>query len=374
MAKRWVISADSHVVEPDDLWSKPLGSKYGDNIPRVVNERGGEKGTFLYTGIEHVNLAGALDVDDETVVKLDKANRDPTFRLECLDEDGVYGELLCATTMMLALRARDDDMVRDCCAVFNDWLTEYCSQAPKRLYGTAMIHMENPDWAVKELDRVIKKGMSCVMPNVDTRPEWPPYQNKVYDAFWARAEEASMPVMLHIVTGNKQDPFTLFGEETKDVTRFLMEIFTDGPIVLANEFMFGGIMDRFPNLRLVLGEYEISWLPYWMFRAEQAQDIFMPMIGGEKRKHTVREYLGRVYQGVIDDPYFEKAMDLLDINTLMWGSDFPHPRCTYPNSHKIIDEKFGHLDAESLEKISLTNAVGFYNMELPAEYAAAAAE
>ena len=374
MTKRMVISADSHVVEPDDLFTKALGATYGDKLPQIVPSHAGTDGPFLYTGLEYVHLSGTMDVGDDTADKLEEANRDPSIRLSCLDQDGIYAEVLVATTMMLALRARNDDMVRDCCAVFNDWLIDYCSQAPKRLYGIGMIHMADVGWATKELARAAGRGMRGVMINTDTRPEWAPYQDKSYDPFWAQAEEAGLPVMIHIVGGNKRDPFTLHGAERKDVARLLIDLFTDGPITLANEFIFGGIMDRFPNLKIVLGEYEISWLPYWLFRAEQVQDIFIPMIGGEARQKTVREYMSRVHQGVIDEPYLDKVIDLLDIDTLMWGSDFPHPRCTYPNSLKVIDNNFGHLGKDVVQKIAQDNAARFYNIEVPAEYVAVAAE
>jgi hypothetical protein len=61
-----VISADSHVVEPDNLFVDALGARHGDKLPRKVNERDGEKGTFLYTGIEYIRRSGGLSVDDET--------------------------------------------------------------------------------------------------------------------------------------------------------------------------------------------------------------------------------------------------------------------------------------------------------------------
>ena len=84
--------------------------------------------------------------------------------------------------------------------------------------------------------------------------------------------------------------------------------------------------------------------------------------------------MSRVHQGVIDEPYLDKVIDLLDIDTLMWGSDFPHPRCTYPNSLKVIDNNFGHLGKDVVQKIAQDNAARFYNIEVPAEYVAVAAE
>ena len=44
---RMVISADSHVLEPSDLWTRAIGQKYGDALPQMVKELNGEKGNFF---------------------------------------------------------------------------------------------------------------------------------------------------------------------------------------------------------------------------------------------------------------------------------------------------------------------------------------
>ena len=77
MTKRMVISADSHVVEPDDLFTKALGATYGDKLPQIVPSHAGTDGPFLYTGLEYVHLSGTMDVGDDTADKLEEANQGP---------------------------------------------------------------------------------------------------------------------------------------------------------------------------------------------------------------------------------------------------------------------------------------------------------
>lgn len=156
-----------------------------------------------------------------------------------------------------------------------------------------MIHMEDINWAVRELDRMIAADMCCVMINTDTRPSWLNYQDKHYDPFWARAEETGMPVLIHIVCGNKRDFFTLYGDERKDAMRMSLELYAEGPIVLANESIFGGILDRFPNLKLVLGEFKVSWLPNWLYvssrwRANMGKDRSQHAETTDPRVHEPR--------------------------------------------------------------------------------------
>ena len=367
MSDKMVISGDSHVIEPDDLWSKPLGAKWGDQVPRMVNEHAGVKSLHFFTGYEYVSIDEVVEGDEEMQAKLIAAGTDPAVRLECMDEDGVWGEIVNSTWMLYAMRARDDRLVEDLCKVFNDYLAEYCSAAPKRLYGTSMIHMADIDWACRELERTAKKGLKSCIINCDARPEWEPFQSKNYDPFWARCQELNQPVTLHIITGNEVDLFTLHGPDRINVPRSSIGVFSEAGPVLANEFIFGGILDRFPKLKLVCSEFEVSWLPYWLFRTKQIQDDFGPALKIPEVKRPVEEYMSQIYHGLIDDPYLDKVLDVIDPKTIMWGSDFPHARCTYPNTLKVINRVLGHLGDDMRNDIALYNAARFYNFELPPE-------
>jgi predicted TIM-barrel fold metal-dependent hydrolase len=271
--------------------------------------------------------------------------------------------------MLYAMRAKNDDMVRACCTVFNDWLGEYCGGARGRLFGTAMVHMENVGWAVQELQRAAKKGLRSVIINCDARPNWKHYQDSQYDPFWACAQELDMPVTLHIITGNEVDLFTLHGPDRINVPRSALGVFREAGDVLANEFIFGGIFDRFPKLKVMCSEFEVSWLPYWLFRIKQVQKDFGPALGIPKIKRPVTEYLGQIYHGTIDDEFLDRVLDVVDPKTILWGSDFPHARCTYPKTLEIIDRVFGKLKPAMKADLTLRNAARVYNIALPATVA-----
>jgi predicted TIM-barrel fold metal-dependent hydrolase len=368
--ERWVISADSHVIEPHDLWQKAIGRKWGAKAPHLVGRHKGVKSKFFFTGYEYIRIDEIVEGDAALQAKLVASGTDPSVRVACMDEDGVWAEIVNATWTLYGLRIPNDDLARDVCAVFNDWLADYCKVAPKRLYGTAMVHMQDIDWACRELERAHKLGLKSVLINCDTRPQWKPYQDRSYDRFWARAEELDMPVTLHIITGNVIDLFTLHGERRINIPRYTLNIFEEASWTLGNEFIFGGILDRFPKLKLILSEYEVSWLPHWLFRMRQLQKNFMPAMHMPPIKRPIDAYMSQVHHGLIDDPLLGEALEHVDRKTVMWGSDFPHARCTYPNTHKIIGELYGHLDKATRDDITLYNAARFYGFELPKSQAA----
>ena len=64
MDNQWLISADSHVLEPDDLFTKPLGKKWGDAVPQYVNEYRGDKSLYYFTGIEYVKIEEIVEKDE----------------------------------------------------------------------------------------------------------------------------------------------------------------------------------------------------------------------------------------------------------------------------------------------------------------------
>lgn len=366
--KEIVISSDSHVFEPDDLWTKALGKKWGDQLPRKVHGRPDDNSPydFDFTGEEYVRRFG----DTEREVKPGEtedyraAGWDPALRVRCMDEDKVFAELLGPTTGLFLYSVSKYDMIRDCIGVYNDWLAEYASYSPKRLLRCAMVHMENVDWAIRELERSVNGGARSIMINGDTRPEWKPYRDRSYDPFWARASELGVPVQIHVLTGNKRHPLMLREHEFGNMARLHMDFANDIGLVIANEFIFGGIFDRFPKLKLIVGEYEVSWVPFWLFRLEQFNDSFTQAYNYPKAKRPIRDYLRQIYFGVVDDPNVQHVEGIVSPDRLLWGSDFPHTRNTFPNSHAVVKRVFNHLRGDDIDRVSGQNAASLLGVDL----------
>jgi predicted TIM-barrel fold metal-dependent hydrolase len=363
-----IVSADSHVLEPFDLWSRALGARYGDRVPRKVNHFAGRDGEFFYCGKEACVLEELVSVDAasrERVDELLQAGEDPVVRERCMDKDGVAAEVIHATWTLYAMRADDPQLVRDCCRVFNDWLAEYCRHNPARMVGIAMIPIDDVKWGVAELQRVARLGLKGAVIHTRNPEGTPPYRHPVYDPFWAAAQDLNLPITLHIITGRARDPYTLHGDERSEAPRCSVEIWTEVWPVLSTEFIFGGIFDRFPRLRVVLGEYEVAWVPYFRFRVERAQRLFTSDFGLRKPNRMPGDYLREnVYFGMIDDPLAVRALDDIGADRVLWGSDFPHPPCTYPNTHAVLDRVLAGLPADVQRKVVGENVMAVYGIDV----------
>lgn len=365
---KYVFSADSHIVEPFDLWTNALGAKHGDLLPQEVSHCNGVQGKYFYTGIEYIQIADldptdtadsvadSSGLDPELEAKVMRTNGDPALRLELMDLDGVAAEFITSTWMLFSMRIQDMAVVRDCCSVYNDWVAEYCSHDPKRLLASAMIAMEDVDWAVAELEKAAKRDMRGAV------------------IYWAAAQDLNMPVMLHIVTGQVQDLYTLQTPvERQLIPRLSLELFQEGGLVLANEFIFGGVLDRFPKLQLILGEFEISWLPNYMFRLKQLQGALGQSVGLRKTDRPIEEYFAtQVWHGFVDDEYFDRSYDVAGPTRILWGSDFPHPRNTFPNSHAILERVLKNVPDHVKADVAGLNAARLFGVEVPQDLTIAA--
>ena len=143
--------------------------------------------------------------------------------------------------------------------------------------------------------------------------------------------------------------------------------------MLANEFIFGGVLDRFPKLQLILGEFEISWLPNYMFRLKQLQGALGQSVGLRKTDRPIEEYFAtQVWHGFVDDEYFDRSYDVAGPTRILWGSDFPHPRNTFPNSHAILERVLKNVPDHVKADVAGLNAARLFGVEVPQDLTIAA--
>src|SRR5947208_5040097 len=186
-----VISADSHMMEPADLWLERLDNKYKDRAPRGIQGYGGKKGYFFVVeGIRPFPVAGGFAAGNKPE-DLPKAwekgyeaarpsGWDPVERIKDQEIDGVEAEVLYTTLGMPLFGLEDGDLQRACFRAYNDWVAEFCSHDPKRLYAIGLISLDDIDLGVKELERIHKQGLRGAM-IWGSPPEGKPYSSRIYD-------------------------------------------------------------------------------------------------------------------------------------------------------------------------------------------------
>lgn len=370
-----IISADSHVMEPYDLWWNALGRKFGDRTPRVLHEHRGRSGQFFYSGNSGRPVAPIRELDPETEAAaveaaargMEACGYDPEVRARFQEEADIQAEVMNPTRLLGIMRNPDAEVVQACAEVYNDWEAEFTSYSPKRLIGVSVIPMNDVDWAIKELERTLQKGLMNPMINCQAPEGCPPYRDSVYDRFWAAASEASAPVTLHVLTGRVLSPLGAAVDQTPEERHEnpakWMELFNEIQTVLANDFIFGGILERFPKLKLVCSEYEVSWIPGFMARLDTIDEnisrFHLPRLA-MKASDYMRT---RVWHGFISDTAANHTIPYVGASQVLWGSDFPHFRSIGLEAQSALYELIGTLPREEQEKVVGGNAAEVFNLD-----------
>src|SRR5262249_47277255 len=188
-----IISADSHFMEPYDLWWNALGAKFGDRTPRLLDAYQGRQGTFFYSGNAGRPVAAVRDRDPETEAAaaaadargMEACGYDPVVRVRFQEAAGIAAEGLNPPRMLGIMRKPDAEVVQVCAQVYNDWAAEFVSYNPKRFVGVSVIRMNDVGWALKELARTLNKGLTNPMINCQAPTGCAPYRDAIYDQFWA---------------------------------------------------------------------------------------------------------------------------------------------------------------------------------------------
>ncbi len=362
-----IISADSHVIEPPTIFVNALDKRFGTRAPQILDEYKGKKGNFFFTG-DQVMTINRIDEQQRAGGADPAVSNDPAKRLEFLDEAGIEGEIIYATVLSMIMHAanlpENRDMVRAACAVFNDWLAEFCSENPNRLLGVAGLVTDDPVWAAGEIARVRGKGLRGVVINTVPPSGCLPYRQSDYDVLWAAAQDTDTPITLHIVTGVVRDFAHIHTKEEREAAPgWLFDLFAEVKTPLANDFIFGGILDRFPGLKVVCSEFEVNWVPSFMWYLDQLEGAFAPRVNLPKLKMPASDYMReRVWHGVVDDPFSEQAINYVGTNQVCWGSDFPHVRSIGSNAQEFVADLFKNFDREDQGKLVGGNVAAVYGL------------
>ena len=363
-----VVSADSHVLEPHDLWTSRLaGTPFADRAPRMV-EDSHHGHVFAIDGLHPfpVGLAGAagkpaseLRWTGDQVDTLRSGGWDPEVRLVDMDADGVAAEVLYPSVGMALAQSRDVDYQLACVRAYNDWLMEYCAAGKGRLVGLAMIPTIDVGAGVAEVERTAAAGLRGAM--VPGLPSSGHYAEEHFDPLWESFAERAWPVSFHILTGSMGGDPTL---SSGILMMTVMSIVHQMQQTLAL-LIFGGVLDRHPGLRVVSAEHDAGWVAHLAYRLDQMYERHQHWLGRNAAPIQRRpsEYLrDNCWFTFQKDPVAVETRHRVGLGQLMWASDYPHSDSTWPHSRKVIERDFAGVPDDELAAIVGGNAAALYGV------------
>ena len=334
-----LISADSHVMEPHNLWSKALSPRFGDRAPSFPPPQVGQ-GAQAHAG-----------------------GWDPRERIKEMEVDGVSAEVLYTTLGLGLFSIEDPSLQQAAFRVFNDWLIDYCSEAPDRLLGVAMLSCYDMDQAVEELYRCKNEGLGGVE-IWQAPPSSLAFQSDHYEKLWNALEETRMPLSLHILTGMSY--YSRPRQAGVEGYRGHVNLKLLDAANAVFDFVHYGILDRHPDLKLVIVENEIGWLPFMIQQWDYYFSRFRnnnPLPIDKPPSFYVNRQVSATF---FNDMAGAHNLSWWGHDICMWSNDFPHPNSTWPNSRKVIERDLGALPRDVQAKLVRENCIRLYNMRVPA--------
>jgi predicted TIM-barrel fold metal-dependent hydrolase len=363
-----IISADGHVCEAANTYTDYIDPKYRDNAPHIAVQDDGTE-AFVVPGMRKPVALGFVDgagfdararkaraktMKYSDVRTAGYVGRD---RLEYMDQDGIAAEIIYASVGMGICMHRDAEYKDACMKAYNRWLAEMCADAPDRLFGLAQTAVLSVDEAIADFQEAKDMGFVGMMMPGD--PIHEDFDHPDYDPLWECAVDLDLPICFHILTsragsidakprGHALNNFLGIIRAVQDVV---------GMMVL------GGVFERHPDLKLVVAESDVGWLPHYMCRLDHAAKIntMDGILRGLSKLPS--EYIrSNVWATFQDDMTAYHQGDLFDYRHLLWASDFPHTDSTWPRSRQLIEEQAAHLSEEQHQAIFRDNTAQLFGL------------
>ena len=368
-----LISSDSHVVEPPDLWASRIEPKFRDRAPRVVQEGDGD--WWIVDGHRTNSFQGGAQAGMrfEHHDELRPAARFADVRsgayisdefIKDNETDGVYGSVVYPTEGLQLFSVPDSELLSAIFRVYNDWIADFCSAYPGRLKGIALINVDDIPGAIKELERTRKRGLAGAMITVYPSEDRS-YDRPEYEALWATAQDLDMPLSLHIATNRPSPGLPL--EDNRSTRPSLLANADHWVRVSLGHLIFTGVFERYPRLRVGSVEHELSWVPHFLERIDYTYTQRARRDWWYRFKSALLPsdlFRGNIFLSFQEDHLGIRDRALIGVDTLVWGSDYPHTETTFPRSRQILERILAGVPEDERQKITRTNAARLYQFDL----------
>ncbi|MCU1486550.1 MAG: amidohydrolase [Actinomycetia bacterium] len=413
MDRLTVVSADCHADPAEvDGYGPYLEAEYQDDYAAYVadlravladvGQGTGHDRTAFFSSDHHAKLEAAVggtmptDGAASTIGSNLSLTSDPDVRLRDLEADGVVAEVIFvnaawpfAPTGISDFRQppRDDgssgrerELQTAGKRAYHRWLGELCQAHPGRRVGVGVLYpIDDVQETIDDLELMRSLGVGAVMcpPPVLSAPAlW----DRCLDPVWAKLAELDMPVHLHAGWGEKLDPRVSlrrpdspeFDPGVQAISDIEMFWYPRRALWLLT---FGGVLDRHPGLKVVFTELNADWVPTYLRQMDGIYDDYL------RSARKLNQHLSmppsefwkrQCFVGASSISRNEVALrDEIGLETMMFGTDYPHNEGTWPTTVKWLQRAFEDIPEADVRAILGGNAIRCYGLD--AEQLAAAA-
>jgi predicted TIM-barrel fold metal-dependent hydrolase len=390
-----IVSVDDHVVEPAHVWERWLPAKHRDKAPRVERRGIGTMrhvggGTYeqtfdpdgpqadcwvyedlVYIHKRHVAAVG-FDRDDMTMSPMTYDEMrpgcyEPKARVDDMELNWVEASLsfpsfprFCGQTF---LEAKDRELAEACVYAYNDWMVEeWCGDSGGRLIPLPIIPLWDAELAADEVRRNAERGAHAVcFSEIPAVLGLPSIHTGDWDPFFAACAETRTVVCMHIGSSSKM-PAT-----SADAPVAVAATLSFGNAMSSlTDFLFSGVLVRFPDLKLAYSEGQIGWIPYIL---ERADDVWLEHRAWGGVRDIVPEppstyYYRQVFGCFFRDRHGIESLQTVGVDNTTFETDYPHTDSTWPHTKKVAQELMAGLPDDVVYKLVRGNAIRMLELDL----------
>jgi predicted TIM-barrel fold metal-dependent hydrolase len=372
MTQDFVVDADGHVCEPADLWTRGL--------PASMRERGIRLRWNDETGYDECLVEDRMATDRGLVglgnagedfiefgrgrhyEDLNPAGFDPHERVKVLDAEGIDVSVMYPGLGLKLGGILDHDLAVVSCQVYNDWIADWCAQEPDRLVGVGALPMQDPVRAAEEVHRIAGMGLRAgfARPNAYNDRH---LHHRSYTPVWEALSETGLPIAFH-PAGLSDMPGA--GRALTNLmapgTHHALILLFDEQMTLSN-LVYGGVLDRFPELKVAILECGGGWIAHWMDRLDEFLESYGWATPGLTL--TPREYFQRQCWISFDPGEITSKVlaPIVGADRFVWASDFPHSDAQYPGVVDELRDATDGMDPDARNLLFGANALEMYGTQ-----------
>lgn len=342
-----VISADDHVVEPEHLWEDRLPAVDRDRAPKFWRD---SMGYHLMVDDRSFDTPGL----NSLLVEGREGFHNFDLRLQDMDAEGLDVSFVFPQKAMALFSMQDKELMVRCFDIYNEWLSQWCAQAPDRLYGIGILPTIFQPEATRDYIQKLKHLGFRAM-EIPSSPRNVFYNSSGMAPLWDAVEESGIPLSFHI--GEFPDwkgagALGTYLTSTFQPFRKLWALLT-----------FSGVLERHPEMNVIFTEGGISWVPSAIYDADKTYRQFETEMRPKLAELPSFYWHRQCYAAFIDDPSGIKLIDDIGADKVLWSADYPHPESSLGESRELVKSFFDDLGEEKAKLVVGGNAARLYKLD-----------
>jgi predicted TIM-barrel fold metal-dependent hydrolase len=307
-------------------------------------------------------IPGAYADPDVTWDDIIPGSYDPAERLKVMDSEGLDAALMFPSIHLVSGDIRDADVAAANARAYNRWMKDFVQENSDRLFGMGVCPLQSVDAAVAEIAFIAEAGLTGFTFRPERYNGLELYSAEM-DRVWSAAEDHDLTVAVHGSFGSRMPSFARTRYENQFYVHMVCHPFEQMACVM--EVVASGILDDHPRLRVGFFESGLWWLPAWLERLDEHKHTMGHLVPRLRREPTeIWSEQCFVTMEAGEGDAFAMVADMGLAHTVVWGSDYPHYDCTYPDALKELDESFARVGRTDLrDEVVYTNARRFMGLD-----------